>query len=139
MTLLSWIMHQVAKIIIYGNLFLNSNIYSSKANSVVFSMAPLSRIIQQFAKKILHRDFFYIHIFRVIKTTHNAFQWPRCSGLYARSLRQHSTGTFFIFIYIATNTKFITISLIPLFLFMLQVSKLIIYENLSKTFIYIYS
>ena len=45
----------------------------TKANSIAFSMTPLSRIMHQVAKTILHRNIFYIHILRVIKTTNNAF------------------------------------------------------------------
>ena len=36
-------------------------------------MTPLSRIMYQVAKTILQKNFFYSHIWRVIKTTNNAF------------------------------------------------------------------
>ena len=36
-------------------------------------MTPLSKIMHQVAKTILHRNFFYIHILKVTKTTNNAF------------------------------------------------------------------
>ena len=46
---------------------------NTKINSVAFSMTPLSMIMHQVAKTLLHRNFFYIHILRVTKTTNNAF------------------------------------------------------------------
>ena len=44
-------------------------------------MTPLSRIMHQVAKTILHRKFFYIHILRGIKTTNNAFSMTLLSTI----------------------------------------------------------
>ena len=73
MTPLSWIMHQVAKIIICWNFFLIRTLTFSKTNSFAIAKIPLPRIMHQIAKTILYRNCFYIHTLIVIKTTYNAF------------------------------------------------------------------
>ena len=69
MTPLFWILHQVAKIIIYRNFFYIRTLILIKTNYNAFSMTSLSRLMHQVTIIILHLNFFYIYTSIVIKTT----------------------------------------------------------------------
>ena len=78
-------------------------------------MTPLSWIMHQVAKTIHHRNFFYIHILKVTKTTKNAFSMTLLSRIMhqaAKIIIYENFSKTFIYIYIAKKTNSIAISMI---------------------------
>ena len=89
-------------------------------------MTQLPRIMHQVAKTILHRNFFYIHILRVIKRTSNAFLMTLVSRIMQR-VAKAIINWFFFLNWKANSFKrnSIAFSMTPLTRIMHRVAKII--------------